>query len=76
MFFLFLPSSVDYCNLPFETGMCKGLFYRFFYDPKDGNCKQFVYGGCQGNQNNFRTGDECVKACSANGVVDDKPLVG
>jgi hypothetical protein len=26
-------------------------------------CKQFLYGGCQGNQNQFSTRDECELRC-------------
>ncbi|KIH67358.1 Kunitz/Bovine pancreatic trypsin inhibitor domain protein [Ancylostoma duodenale] len=36
---------------------------RFAYDPSEGNCVRFEYGGCQGNQNNFKTRRECVRAC-------------
>ncbi|EPB79156.1 Kunitz/Bovine pancreatic trypsin inhibitor domain protein [Ancylostoma ceylanicum] len=36
---------------------------RFAYDPSEGKCVRFEYGGCQGNENNFKTQRECVRAC-------------
>ncbi|GFR84156.1 Kunitz-type serine protease inhibitor 87 [Elysia marginata] len=56
--------SADFCGLKFLTGPCKGLFWRYYFNAADGTCKQFMYGGCQGNQNNFRTPEECMKTCS------------
>ncbi|GFO05523.1 kunitz-type serine protease inhibitor nigrescinin-2 [Plakobranchus ocellatus] len=54
----------DYCVLPPETGPCKGLFHKVYFDAKDATCKDFVYGGCLGNKNNFATARECMEACS------------
>ncbi|KAK3791704.1 hypothetical protein RRG08_018688 [Elysia crispata] len=57
-------ATPEFCALPSETGPCKGLFFRFYFDASDGTCKKFAYGGCQGNQNNFPTVEECLKICS------------
>lgn len=51
------------CTLPPDSGPCEALGYRWFYNPRSGECEQFTYGGCQGNANNFGSRLECQKAC-------------
>nr|D5J9Q8.1 RecName: Full=Kunitz-type serine protease inhibitor isoform 5; Flags: Precursor [Bungarus flaviceps flaviceps]ADF50029.1 kunitz-type serine protease inhibitor isoform 5 [Bungarus flaviceps] len=53
-----------YCNLPPEPGPCHGRKFAFYYHPASNKCKEFVYGGCGGNDNNFKTKDKCQRACS------------
>ncbi|XP_064464808.1 papilin-like isoform X16 [Ornithodoros turicata] len=52
------------CNLPKKEGPCKGYFPRYYFDSAEGICKQFIYGGCQGNENNFETIEQCKQTCS------------
>ena len=40
---------------------------RYYYDPDSNGCRAFVYGGCEGNGNNFATDDLCFRLCT--GVV-------
>ena len=54
----------DLCNLPPDTGRCRAFFRRFYFNPKSGECEEFIYGGCNGNENNFRTQEECEQTCS------------
>jgi len=35
----------------------------------DGRCKQFYYGGCGGNENNFETEYSCENKCIDSGRV-------
>uniref|UniRef100_A0A6A7FYZ2 Amyloid beta A4 protein n=1 Tax=Hirondellea gigas TaxID=1518452 RepID=A0A6A7FYZ2_9CRUS len=51
------------CSQPVATGMCRGAFRRFFHNASSGACEEFLYGGCQGNDNNFATLDECNHHC-------------
>uniref|UniRef100_A0A8C4Y018 BPTI/Kunitz inhibitor domain-containing protein n=1 Tax=Gopherus evgoodei TaxID=1825980 RepID=A0A8C4Y018_9SAUR len=60
-------SPGDICRLPPKTGPCEALIPRFFYNPASRTCESFIYGGCQGNGNNFRTLPECQRACRKRG---------
>ena len=53
----------EVCLLPPDPGPCEGYFPRFHFDPDTGDCREFIYGGCQGNDNNFKTREECVARC-------------
>ncbi|CAM4545777.1 unnamed protein product [Lepidochelys kempii] len=60
----------DICRLPPEQGPCKGRIPRYFYNPASRTCESFIYGGCKGNKNNFKTKAECVRACRPPGAWD------
>uniref|UniRef100_U3FVH1 Kunitz inhibitor 3 n=1 Tax=Micrurus fulvius TaxID=8637 RepID=U3FVH1_MICFL len=51
------------CSLPSETGKCNARKISFYYNPDSNKCQKFVYGGCGGNANNFKTIHECQRTC-------------
>ncbi|XP_070377443.1 uncharacterized protein [Dermacentor albipictus] len=55
--------SAWYCSLPARTGPCEAYIGRFYYNVNTDTCEDFLYGGCEGNKNNFRTYDQCHAAC-------------
>lgn len=55
-------SPLSACELPLANGPCTAAFNRYYYDG-NGLCRPFVYGGCDGNENNFETREECEAAC-------------
>lgn len=53
-----------HCTDPPETGPCRAHFTRWYYDPLNKKCHHFIFGGCDGNENNFETTDKCMSNCS------------
>ncbi|EMP26258.1 Tissue factor pathway inhibitor [Chelonia mydas] len=49
-----------------DPGICRGYFSRYFYNKESQQCEKFKYGGCLGNQNNFKALEECQIACQDN----------
>jgi hypothetical protein len=54
--------------LPLGSGVCLAAIPRFGYDPVTARCRQFTYGGCGGNANNFATLAACEQACAHRAV--------
>lgn len=46
-----------------DEGPCRGEIERYFYNTITQKCETFYYGGCQGNENNFKSFQECQKKC-------------
>merc|ERR1719220_3007188 len=59
-----LPETV--CHEPFlGSGSCRAAFRRWHFDNATSTCKQFIYGGCDGNGNNFKSEEDCQSVCQA-----------
>ncbi|XP_006030539.1 kunitz-type serine protease inhibitor vestiginin-7-like [Alligator sinensis] len=59
----------DICRLPADTGPCKAYITRYYYDVATRTCKPFVYGGCEGNENNFGSSLICQLTCKIIGQL-------
>jgi hypothetical protein len=57
--------DVPRCRQPADPGPCKAAVPRWYHDATTGRCERFVWGGCAGNDNNFRTLAECERSCGA-----------
>ncbi|CAO2577771.1 WAP four-disulfide core domain protein 6A, partial [Lemmus lemmus] len=53
----------DICSLPPDAGPCLAYLPRWWYNKETEVCTQFIYGGCQGNPNNFQTEHICRVVC-------------
>ncbi|BHF79397.1 zinc-containing alcohol dehydrogenase [Sparganum proliferum] len=66
-------ASVDICNIPIRKGRCRASLERYGYNSETGKCKKFIFGGCDGNENNFHSKKECEMAsrqCSSNDICE------
>ncbi len=59
----FRPPPAGRCSLPQETGPCRAAFRRYFFNSETQTCETFIFGGCGGNRNNFRSLRHCQRAC-------------
>ncbi|XP_013385339.1 kunitz-type serine protease inhibitor Bt-KTI isoform X2 [Lingula anatina] len=57
------PRCVPICELPAVPGLCKAYMPSYFFNSKTGQCETFIYGGCGGNANRFKTLEDCQNAC-------------
>ena len=58
-----LASNQDRCLLPKQEGICRASLFRFYFNDATKKCQTFLFGGCRGNLNNFRSLQECHEAC-------------
>ena len=56
------------CRFPRDAGQCAAAIRRYYYNFGAKKCQTFLYGGCGGNANNFRTLKDCEAKC--------KPSIG
>ena len=61
-----LPDNQDTCSQPKVVGFCRAAMPRYFYNKNTRLCENFIYGGCGGNDNNFRSYSACVRKCVNN----------
>ena len=61
-------SYIDVCHLESHTGRCRAYIRSWYYDYLKGECKQFIYGGCDTNGNKFDTKEACEARCSPRGL--------
>ncbi|XP_031556844.1 uncharacterized protein LOC116293542 [Actinia tenebrosa] len=62
-----MANSEDICLLPPETGFCRAMIPRWYYQPDTGKCKRFTWGGCPmgSNDNRFELQSQCIDTCGA-----------
>ena len=56
------------CQQEKQVGPCRGTFKRWYYDNNSKQCREFFFGGCRGNSNNFIKYEDCDKRCQQRDV--------
>lgn len=57
------PELSGPCGLPTLQGPCKAYEPRWAYSTTLQQCQSFIYGGCEGNDNNFESKEGCEEMC-------------
>ena len=57
-------SRRESCKQPSEAGTCYNYTIRYFFDQQSQACTAFYYGGCEGNDNNFVSQEDCEAVCT------------
>ncbi|KAL6089917.1 hypothetical protein STEG23_027229 [Scotinomys teguina] len=65
-------NNLGICLLPMDRGPCRAVIPRIFYDRNQQTCREFKYGGCLGNANNFHSQELCEHTC---GHIQKVPTV-
>ena len=55
------------CQISVDPGPCNNNAKRYFFNYTSGICEEFTYGGCRGNENNFRFKFGCNLNCNPKG---------
>lgn len=50
------------CTLEPDPGTCKAAIPKYFFNPAQGICQEFIWGGCGGTVP-FETMEDCEKTC-------------
>ncbi|XP_044041741.1 collagen alpha-1(VII) chain isoform X2 [Siniperca chuatsi] len=56
-------AATDHCLEPMSEGACSEYVLLWYFHPRSGECRPFVYGGCGGNRNRFSSRQECQSWC-------------
>ncbi|XP_062854213.1 collagen alpha-1(VII) chain [Trichomycterus rosablanca] len=53
----------DPCILPMDEGGCSRYTLRWYFNSQAGDCRPFIYSGCEGNANRYTHKEDCEKQC-------------
>lgn len=67
-----VDAQYEWCEQPKVVGRCRAAVERYYFDTATESCTSFTYGGCDGNQNNFDTLENCQAHCES---VCDQPKI-
>ena len=64
------------CKLPAAVGDCRAAIPRWYYNEASNICEEFIWGGCDGNDNNFASKSKCESRCKPMPVDPNKERIG
>uniref|UniRef100_A0A8D0DGZ9 Serine peptidase inhibitor, Kunitz type 2 n=1 Tax=Salvator merianae TaxID=96440 RepID=A0A8D0DGZ9_SALMN len=63
----------EFCAAPYVVGPCRASFPRWYFNAETRTCKMFIYGGCEGNKNNYLLEEHCLSQCTGSGEITEEP---
>lgn len=66
----------SYCSRPPAAGSCDESIPSWAFNAATGECEQFLYSGCEGNQNRFETEALCMATCQGEQECDGATAPG
>ena len=64
----------NFCKLPADPGPCRMAITSFYFDAREGICRQFEYGACDGNDNRFVNAEMCREVCKPSNNPPNNPF--
>ncbi|GMT23765.1 hypothetical protein PFISCL1PPCAC_15062, partial [Pristionchus fissidentatus] len=64
------PEKNYVCKMHVDEGSCSKNVNRFHFNPLLRECRPFVFGGCEGNMNNFESELQCQRFCHGVGPIE------
>lgn len=58
--------TTQYCGAKPDAGPCEASITKYYFDEASGSCKEFQWGGCQGNVP-FHTLKDCQECSGTSG---------
>ncbi|XP_078504941.1 uncharacterized protein LOC144763327 [Lissotriton helveticus] len=56
-------ACADPCQMPMDEGSCSQYILLWYYHQDTNSCRPFVFGGCRGNSNQFKSKLKCEIRC-------------
>ena len=66
-------NSKSRCEQEKAAGKCRGFNKMYYFNSNSGQCNEFIYTGCGGNDNRFDSLDECELSCQVVKDLAHKP---
>ncbi|KAM8972144.1 uncharacterized protein RCH25_017764 [Pelodytes ibericus] len=66
---------LDPCMLPMDEGFCSNYALFWYYHREVDDCRPFVFGGCGGNCNRFKTRHKCERSCKTKTESQEIPII-
>lgn len=62
-------NTIGTCDLQVDPGPCDNTNERYFFNSTSGQCENFNYGGCHGNENKFYFWANCFLQCDSKSII-------
>lgn len=71
----FLNVVPQRCLQPIPPSRCRMAIRQYWFDYRKGECRQYIYGGCNLGVNSFDTMEDCNFFCGSYAVLKNPGLI-